>query len=129
MGFTPLFGPKHSFARFPVIPVRALANKATHSFLEKQKEVIAYVEKGEMDAKQAQLEIEHFWAGSLRRAVVDGDVDNGSLMAGQSVGLINREQTMADIIEELVAQATSFIAAKDEASSAFPPPPLNAHVG
>ena len=38
--------------------------------------------------KAAQLAIEHFWAGALRRAVIDGDVENGSLMAGQSVGMV-----------------------------------------
>ena len=72
--------------RFPVIPVRALANQATKRFLDYQKEVITRFQAGELDQKQAQLEIEHFWAGALRKAVILGDVENGSLMAGQSVG-------------------------------------------
>lgn len=101
--------------RFPVIPVRALANNATRRFSEKQKEIIDRVDKGEMDIKLAQLEIERFWAGSLRRAVVDGDVENGSLMAGQSVGMITQEQTTAEIIQELVDQANAFIAKNNEA--------------
>lgn len=95
--------------RFSVIPVRALANNATRRFFEKQKEVIDCVDKGEMDIKQAQLEIERFWAGSLRRAVIDGDIENGSLMAGQSVGMITQEQTTAEIIQELIDQANDFI--------------------
>lgn len=100
--------------RFPVIPVRALVNEATRRFFEKQKEMIGRVDKGELDLKQAQLEIERFWAGSLRRAVVDGDIENGSLMAGQSVGMITQEQTTRQIIEELIAQANAFIANKHE---------------
>ena len=98
--------------RFPVIPVRALANDATRRFFEKQKEMIACVDRGEMDLKQAQLEIERFWAGSLRRAVIDGDVENGSLMAGQSVGMITQEQTTQQIIQELIDQANLFIASR-----------------
>ena len=47
---------------------------------------------GETLQDEAQLEIELFWAGSLKRAVVEGDVDSGSLMAGQSVGMVTREQ-------------------------------------
>ena len=58
-----------------------------------------------MDQKEAQLEIEHFWAGALRRAVIDGDVENGSLMAGQSVGMVTAEQPTADIIQSLIDQA------------------------
>lgn len=96
-------------SRFPVIPVRAIANNATRCFFEKQKEIIDRFDKGEIDLKQAQLDIEHFWAGSLRRAVVEGDVENGSLMAGQSVGMITQEQTTDQIIQELIAQAETFI--------------------
>ncbi|HYG91682.1 MAG TPA: nitronate monooxygenase [Azospirillum sp.] len=91
--------------RFPVIPVRAIANEGTKRFMETQRELIAKVDRGEITREAAQLEIEHFWAGALRRAVVDGDVENGSLMAGQSVGLVTREQPTAEIIAELVAQA------------------------
>lgn len=91
--------------RFPVIPVRALANKATDAFLSRQREVIDAVDRQEMDQKEAQLAIEHFWAGALRRAVIDGDVENGSLMAGQSVGMVVKEQTTREILEELLEQA------------------------
>ncbi|MBI2236002.1 MAG: nitronate monooxygenase [Magnetospirillum sp.] len=91
--------------QFPVIPVRALNNNATRRFMEFQQEVIARVRRGEMEQKAAQLEIEHFWAGALKRAVIDGDVENGSVMAGQSVGMVTREQPTAEIIGELLEQA------------------------
>ena len=91
--------------RFTVIPVRALANEGTRRFVEFQREVIQRFTNGELDQKAAQLEIEHFWAGALRRAVIDGDVEHGSVMAGQSVGMVTREQTTREIIEELIEQA------------------------
>jgi enoyl-[acyl-carrier protein] reductase II len=101
--------------RFPVIPVRAIANAGTRRFTEVQREVIAKVDQGLLDQKAAQLEIEHFWAGALRRAVVDGDVENGSLMAGQSVGLVKSEQPVAEILSELVDQAESALRQRREA--------------
>ena len=91
--------------RFPVTPVRALANEGTKRFMETQRKVLERFYAGELTQKEAQLEIEHYWAGALRRAVIDGDVENGSLMAGQSVGLVTREQPTAEILAELVAQA------------------------
>jgi len=99
-------------ARFPVIPVRALANPATERFRAVQRGVIDRFNSGELSQRDAQLEIEHFWAGALRRAVIDGDVEGGSLMAGQSVGLVTREQSTAEILDELVAQALAIIAAR-----------------
>lgn len=95
--------------RFPVIPVRGLVNEGTRKFIDKQREVIARFDRGELDQKSAQLEIEHFWAGSLRRAVIDGDVETGSVMAGQTVGMVHRIQPAAEIIAELVGQALSGI--------------------
>jgi enoyl-[acyl-carrier protein] reductase II len=100
--------------RFPVIPVRALANKATQRFAEAQRETIEKFDRGELTQKEAQLAIEHFWAGALRRAVIDGDVESGSLMAGQSVGLVTREQTTRQIVDELVDQALDALIARDE---------------
>lgn len=91
--------------RFPVIPVRAIANQGSHRFMEKQREVITRFDKGELTKEAAQLEIEHFWAGALRRAVIDGDVESGSVMAGQSVGMVTKEQPVTEILEELVQQA------------------------
>ncbi len=91
--------------RFPVIPVRAIVNDGVRKFMEVQKEVIVKFDRGELDQKQAQLEIEHFWAGALRRAVIDGDVETGSLMAGQSVGMVTKEQSTAEIIQDLIEEA------------------------
>ena len=99
-------------ARFPVIPVRALANAATKRFAETQRAVIDKFNRGEVDQKAAMLEIEHFWAGALRRAVIDGDVEQGSLMAGQSVGMVTCEQPTAEILEELAGQAVRALAAR-----------------
>jgi enoyl-[acyl-carrier protein] reductase II len=96
-------------ARFPVIPVRALQNDASKRFTEAQAEIIARYDRGEVDLKAGQLEIEHFWAGALRRAVVDGDVENGSIMAGQSVGMVTAEQSTAEIIAELMDQAAAYL--------------------
>ena len=98
--------------RFPVIPVRALANAGTRRFVEVQRDVIARFDRGELSREQAQLAIEHFWAGALRRAVVDGDVENGSLMAGQSVGMVTREQPVREVIDELLAQALAVLGAR-----------------
>ena len=99
---------------FPVTPVRALQNKGTQEFIETQRRVIARVRAGEMAQNEAQLEIEHFWAGALRRAVIDGDIESGSLMAGQSVGMVVDERPTAEIIGELVDQALSAIEARAE---------------
>lgn len=92
---------------FPVIPVRALQNRATQRFNAFQHETITKVQAGELEAKEAQLAIEHFWAGALRRAVIEGDVEDGSLMAGQSVGMVRSEQPAAEIIADLLHQAES----------------------
>lgn len=91
--------------RFPVIPVRSIANEGSKNFLQKQRDVITRFDSGELTREAAQLEIEHFWAGALRRAVIDGDVETGSVMAGQSVGMVKQEQSVAEIMSELVSQA------------------------
>ena len=101
--------------RFPVIPVRALANDGTRRFMELQRAVVERFNRGEVSQKDAQLEIEHFWAGALRRAVIDGDVETGSVMAGQSVGMVTREQSTREILDELVAQAVDALLARDRA--------------
>ncbi|MBO4520830.1 MAG: nitronate monooxygenase [Alphaproteobacteria bacterium] len=91
--------------RFPVIPVRAITNEGTKRFMEFQMETIQKYQRGEMELKEAQLAIEHYWGGALRRAVIDGDVENGSLMAGQSVGLVKEEKSVQAVIDELVSDA------------------------
>ena len=91
--------------RLPVIPVRALKNKGTEEFTAKQIEVGLLLDQGSIEMGEAQLRIEHFWAGALRRAVIDGDVENGSLMAGQSVGMVTQEEPVADIIAALMSES------------------------
>ncbi|OYX50042.1 MAG: 2-nitropropane dioxygenase [Sphingomonas sp. 32-66-10] len=91
--------------RLPVIPVRALKNAGSELFTAKQREVAQLLDDGKVEMAEAQLQIEHYWAGALRRAVIEGDVDNGSLMAGQSVGMVSKEEPVADIIAQLMAEA------------------------
>lgn len=90
--------------RLPVIPVRALENKGTEEFAAKQREVALLLDQGSIDMGEAQLRIEHFWAGALRRAVIDGDVESGSVMAGQSVGMVKEEEPAVQIITTLMAE-------------------------
>jgi enoyl-[acyl-carrier protein] reductase II len=91
--------------RLPVIPVRALKNAGTEAFTAKQREVARLLDEGQVDMAEAQLQIEHYWAGALRRAVIDGDIEGGSLMAGQSVGMVTREEPVAQIIAALMDEA------------------------
>jgi enoyl-[acyl-carrier protein] reductase II len=101
--------------RLPVIPVRALKNKGTEEFTAKQVEVAKMLDEGTVDMGQAQLEIEHFWAGALRRAVIDGDVERGSIMAGQSVGMVTKEEPVTDIIATLLAECEDALARRQAA--------------
>jgi enoyl-[acyl-carrier protein] reductase II len=96
--------------RLPVIPVRALENKGTDEFAAKQREVALLLDQGSIDMGEAQLRIEHFWAGALRRAVIDGDVENGSVMAGQSVGMVKAEEPAAQIIQTLLTECEAALA-------------------
>lgn len=90
--------------RLPVIPVRALKNAGTAEFTAKQIEVARLLDEGKIEMGEAQLQIEHFWAGALRRAVIDGDVENGSIMAGQSVGMVTQEEPVTEIFASLLAE-------------------------
>ncbi len=91
---------------FKVIPVRALVNQATERFQAVQIDAVRRYRAGEFDYAEAALTIERFWAGALRRAAVDGDVETGSLMAGQSVGMVTAIEPTAQIVSSLVEQAT-----------------------
>jgi enoyl-[acyl-carrier protein] reductase II len=93
--------------RLPVIPVRALKNREMENFAAKQREVAQLLDEQKVEMAEAQLQIEHYWAGALRRAVIDGDVESGSVMAGQSVGMVTREEPVAAIIQELVDEAAA----------------------
>ena len=102
--------------RFPVIPVRGLINEGTKRFMVHQGETLRRFQSGELTKEAAQLEIEHFWAGALRRAVIDGDIEGGSVMAGQSVGMVARVQPTAEIIAEIVEQAVTALAMRRAAA-------------
>ncbi|TAK12061.1 MAG: 2-nitropropane dioxygenase [Rhizorhabdus sp.] len=93
--------------RLPVIPVRALKNASSELFTAKQREVAQLLDDGQVEMGEAQLQIEHYWAGALRRAVVDGDVEHGSVMAGQSVGMVTKEEPLADIVATLIGEAAA----------------------
>lgn len=98
--------------RLPVIPVRALENKGTEEFAAKQREVALLLDQGSIDMGEAQLRIERFWAGALRKAVIDGDVENGSVMAGQSVGMVKTEEPAAQIIAALMGECEAALAGR-----------------
>ncbi len=98
--------------RFPVIPVRGLVNQGTKRFLAHQAQTRDRFQAGELSKEAAQLEIEQFWAGALRRAAIDGDTEHGSMMAGQSVGMVTAEQPTAAILAELVNQAVAALATR-----------------
>ena len=83
-------------------PVRSLRNQMTREYLKLEKENADF------------MELEKLTLGSLRKAVQDGDTVNGTLMAGQIAGLIRREQTCREIIEETVQQAQECIAAQGQ---------------
>lgn len=78
-------------------PVRVLRNKLARNFLKLEKE------------GASAEELEKLGIGALRKAVVDGDVENGSLMSGQIAGLINKEQTCKEMIEELFDEANGLL--------------------
>ena len=98
--------------RLPVIPVRGLMNEGTKKFMEHQAETRDKLLAGECSREEAQLLVERFWAGALRRAVIDGDIEHGSVMAGQSVGMVGSIQSVETIIRELLNQAVGSLAAR-----------------
>jgi enoyl-[acyl-carrier protein] reductase II len=100
--------------RLPVIPVRGLVNDGTEKFLQHQAETRDKFVAGEVTKEEAQLLVERFWAGALRRAVIDGDIETGSVMAGQSVGMVTSIQPVGEIIQELISQAVNALAARME---------------
>jgi enoyl-[acyl-carrier protein] reductase II len=102
--------------RLPVIPVRGLVNDGTKKFIQHQVETRDKFLAGEVTKEEAQLLIERFWAGALRRAVIEGDIETGSVMAGQSVGMVTSIQPVVEIIQELIGQAVGALAARSEAA-------------
>lgn len=78
-------------------PVRALRNKMTTEYIRLEKEGASFEE------------LEHLTLGSLRKAVVDGDVKEGSVMAGQIAGLIADIKPCKEAIESIVSQAEALL--------------------
>ena len=92
-------------SKLPVVAVRALRNRGTAEFGVLQLRLLRELEAGTIHRQQAQEEVEKFWIGALRRAAVEGDVEMGSLMAGQSVGLVDKVITIRELLDELLRDA------------------------
>jgi len=90
--------------RMPVIPVRALTNEGTRDFNTLQLGLVAQLEREAITAREAGLKLEEFWIGGLRKAAIDGDVKAGSLMAGQSVGLVKEILPVREILDQLIEE-------------------------
>jgi len=88
-----------------VVAVRAIRNKGMSDFSDLQMHLILKHRRGEITKKDAQYEVEKFWIGALRNAAMEGDIEHGSLMAGQSVGLVNKMQTMKEMFDEIINDA------------------------
>ena len=92
-------------SRLPVVAVRAIKNKGSGEFGSLQLRLLRELDAGRITREKAQFQVENFWMGGLRRAVVEGDTEHGSLMAGQSVGLIHEILPMRTIIQNLIREA------------------------
>lgn len=73
-------------------PVRVLRNKLTREYIK--------IEKSNPNSEK----LESLTRGALRKAVIEGDTENGSVMAGQIAGLVKKEQSCKEIIEELMTE-------------------------
>lgn len=78
-------------------PIRVLRNQMTKEYLRMEKEGMPFEE------------LERLTLGSLKKAVIDGDIKNGSLMAGQIAGLIKEEKTCREIIREIISEAETLL--------------------
>ena len=82
-------------------PIRVLRNQMTRDYLKLEKEGAAFEE------------LEQLTLGSLKKAVIDGDIVHGSVMAGQSAGLIKKEQSCKEIMDEIVEEAEKLTGRKE----------------
>ena len=78
-------------------PVRSIRNKMTKEYTKLEKEGADF------------MELEKLTLGSLRKAVVEGDVSNGTIMAGQIAGMIKKEQPCKEIIDEIMSQGMELL--------------------
>ena len=93
-------------SKLPVVAVRSLRNKGLANFGALQLRLLKEMHEGIIHREQAQAEVEKYWVGALRKAVVDGDVEYGSLMAGQSVGLAKDILPVKALIDRLLSEAS-----------------------
>lgn len=82
-------------------PVRQIRNPMTREYLKLEREGASFEE------------LEHMTLGALRKAVVEGDTVHGTLMAGQIAGLVKKEQTCREMIEEIMAQGKALLGRKE----------------
>jgi len=99
----------------PVVSVRAIKNQGTDEFGRLQFDLLQKMRRGDIGRVEAQFEVERYWVGALRRAVEEGDVERGSLMAGQCVGLIDEVRPVRDIIAQLLDEAEATLASLGQA--------------
>ena len=78
-------------------PVRCIRNKMSKEYLRLEKEGADF------------MELEKLTLGSLRKAVVEGDMINGTIMAGQIAGMVKKEQTCEEMIQEIMAQVKELL--------------------
>lgn len=78
-------------------PIRQLRNKMTREYLKLEKDGASFEE------------LEYLTLGSLRKAVMEGDIINGTVMAGQIAGLINKKQSCKEIITEIMSEAEALL--------------------
>lgn len=81
-------------------PVRQLRNQMTREYLRKEQEGASFEE------------LEYLTLGALRRAVVEGDVVNGTLMAGQIAGMVTKRESCKAIIDDVMSMADKLLARK-----------------
>jgi enoyl-[acyl-carrier protein] reductase II len=87
-----------------VVAVRALRNKGLEEFNQLQMELIEQRKAKEISHSEAQYAVENFWVGALRKAVQDGDTESGSVMAGQSIGLVDRILPLEEALDSLIRE-------------------------
>lgn len=94
----------------PVTVFRAFEGQGAKEVTRKQIEVASVLGRGEIAMEEVQLQIEYNWTGALRRAVIDRNFENGSLVAGHSVGMLKEEEPVVGLIANLVARSEDAIA-------------------
>jgi enoyl-[acyl-carrier protein] reductase II len=96
--------------RLGVVPVRSLHNKGVEEFTRLQIELLDKIEKGEIDTEEATNRVERFWLGALKRGMKEGDLEYGSLMAGNAVGLMNEIKTVSEVIRDMIRETDEELA-------------------